>query len=55
MVANTREVKYLDAEGQEVEEKDAVMALVSEYDKDGNLIAEHFGVVESVDTDEQGE
>lgn len=47
-VATTTEIKYLDAEGREVDEADAVMALVAIY-KDGRLIEEHFGLVDAGD------
>ena len=47
-VATTTEVKYLDAEGREVEKEGAVMALVAVYE-DGHLIEEHFGLVDAGD------
>lgn len=47
-------IKWMDAEGNEVEPKKATQALISEYDDDDNLVSETFGAVgEQVDEQPQ--
>ena len=39
-------VKWMDEAGKEVEKEKATHALVTRYDKDGQLVDESFGTVE---------
>ncbi len=39
-------VKWLDEAGKEVDKEEATHALVTTYDKDGQLVDESFGTVE---------
>lgn len=41
-----RNIIYLNDKGEVVEKKNATKSIITEYDKDGNIINEIFGVLE---------